>query len=487
MMDGEQYRKSLQEMKSVVYINGEKVPDFWSHPLIRPAFNLMKKTYDMAQDPNIDPELHSLIKVKSNLTGVEINSFLNIITSPAGLVRRLNLQRALMRYGGGCFGARCIAGAVFNALWPVTYDVDEANEGKTEYHARFKDYVKMVQEKDLMVMGCITDPKGDRSLPPHKQSDPDLFLRVVERRDDGIVVNGAKFQQSGALLAHELVVTPTTAMGPDDSDYAVSFAVPANTKGVTFVNDSACANAKFLAMDPEDIGNAEYGIHLSCHVLFDNVFIPNERVFLCGEWEATRNLVQWFSDFQRLASCSCRIGYIEVCMGASEAMADYNGVPHAGHIRDKLIDMSIDAETIHGMLAGSTAMPTKTKSGVVVPNAVFVNVAKLYMNNAVLKTGQRVTEIGGGILITRPSNRDLNNPEIGGLLKRYHKAKDGAKVEDRLKMARLAENLSGLACITPTLSVIAAGPPAVNRLQVRVQTDFKRNRKAAERLAGITE
>jgi len=487
MMDGERYLKSLQEMKNVVYINGEKVTDFWSHPLMRPAFNCLRMTYDLAHDPDRDPELYSLLRMKSSLTGGEINRFLNIVTSRDDLIGRMKMQRALMRYTGGCFGGRCIAGAVINPLWSVTYEVDEANGGKTRYHKRFRDYITMVQEKDLMVMGNITDAKGDRSLPPHKQSDPDLFVRIVERRDDGIVVNGAKLQQSGAPFAHELVAVPTTALGPDDSDYAVAFAIPADTKGVTFINDSACANAKFAAMDPEDIGNAEFGMHQSAHVLFDKVFVPKERVFLCGEWEATRHLVHRFSDYQRLSTTACRSGYIDLCIGAAEAMADYNGVARVAHIRDKLVDMSIDAETIYGLAAGSTAMPDETSSGVMLPNTFFVNAAKLYMNDALLKAGHRVAEIGGGILVTRPSHRDLENPEVGELLKKYHKGREGIAIEDRLKMSRLAESLSGLACLTPILSVIAAGPPATQRLNFRLLTDFKRNRKAAERLAGITE
>ena len=487
MMNGEDYLKSIQAMKNVVYVNGERVEEFWAHPLLKPAFNSLRLTYDLESNPDMHPELHSLLRAESELTGGTVSRFLKIVTSTEDLIGRMTMQRVLMRYTGGCFGGRCIAGAVINPLWSVTYEVDDESNGATDYHERFKTYMKRVHEKGLTVMGNITDAKGNRSLPPHKQADPDMFVRVVEKRKDGIVVNGAKLQQSGAPFAHELIAVPTTALGPKDADYAVAFAIPADTEGVIFVNDSACANAKFAAMDPEDIGNAAFGMHQSAHVILDHVFVPNERVFLCGEWEATRHLVHRFSDYQRLSSSSCRCGYIDLCMGAAEAMADYNGVGKVAHIRDKLVDMSIDAETLYGLVAGSAAMPEITRSGVALPNTFFVNAAKLYMNDAVLKAGHRLAEIGGGILVTRPSHYDFEIPKVGELLTKYHKGREGVKVEDRIKMARLAESLSGLACLTPILSVIAAGPPATQRLNFRLLTNFERNRKAAERLAGTSE
>ena len=484
MKTGEEYLKTLKEMKTIVYIDGDEVSDFTSHPVMKPAVNALKATYDLATDPHLDPKLHKLIIAESDLTGGKISRFLNIVKSQDDLMNRMKLQRSMMRYTGGCFGGRCVAGAVINALWSVTHDVDKA--GKTNYHERFKRYMTMCQEKDLAVSGNITDAKGDRSLPPHRQADPDLYVRIVERTRDGIIVTGAKLQQSGAPIAHERLVVPTTALGPNDEAYAVAFAVPGDAQGVIHVNDSACSNAKFMTMETEDIGNAAFGMHQSAHILFDNVFVPWERVFLCGEWKATANLVHRFSDFQRFASSACRCGYIDLSIGAGAAMADYNGVADKAHVQDKLINMSIDAETLYGLVAGSAALATNTDSGVMLPETLSINAAKIYMNGAILRVGQTLADIGGGILITRPSSRDLKIPKVGELLAKYHKGRDGVDVNDRLKMARLSESLSGLSTPTTILSVIAAGPPATQRLNFRLMTDFKRNRKAAERLAGIS-
>ncbi|HUH67147.1 MAG TPA: 4-hydroxyphenylacetate 3-hydroxylase N-terminal domain-containing protein, partial [Syntrophales bacterium] len=372
MMNGDEYLKTLRAMKTLVYIDGAAVPDFASHPAMKPAVNALKATYDLASNPELNPELHSLIVADSALADGKINRFLNIIKSQGDLMARMRLQRSMMRYTGGCFGGRCVAGAVINALWSVTYEVDKAEGGKTNYHERFTKYMAICQKNDLAVSGNITDAKGDRSLPPHRQADPDLYVRIVEQNREGIVVNGAKLQQSGAPIAHERLVVPTTALGPNDEAYAVAFAVPGDATGVIHVNDSACCNAKFMAMETEDIGNAAFGMHQSAHILFDNVFIPWDRVFLCGEWKASAALVHRFSDFQRFASSACRCGYIDLSIGAGIAMADYNGVFDKVHIQDKLISMSVDAETLYGLAAGSAALASRTESGVVLPETLSI-------------------------------------------------------------------------------------------------------------------
>ena len=485
-MDGPRYLESMMQMNKQVFINGERIESYWDHPSLTPALNCILSTYDLAADDHLMPEIHRLIKAQSRLTPKPINRFLHVIQTSDDLMNRIKLQRTLMRYTGGCFGSRCVAGALINPLWKSTWELNHGDPN-SPYHDRFKTWLQTAQENDWVVMGCVTDPKGDRSLPPHQQPDPDMYVRIVDKNQEGITINGAKVQQSGAPLAHELLLVPTRAMGPDDADWAVSVAVPADAQGIYYVNDTACSNAKFTAMDPADIGNARYGMHQSTHVLFDHVFVPWERVFLCGEHQVTADLVKRFSDFQRLASCACRCGYIDLCMGAADVMADYNGVPQAAHIKEKLIDMSISTETIHAIIAGAVALSETSESGIVCPETLSVNAAKLYMTDAILKAGQTLYQIAGGICTTRPSSTDLALPQVGELLAKYHKGREGVTVLNRLKMARLAETLSGLSSIIPLLSSMAAGPPATQRLNFKIHTDFNRNREAAKRLAGISD
>ena len=224
----DEYIKSIADLGLEIYMFGEKVEDYTNHPIIRPSLNSMAMTYELAQYP----EYESLMLATSHLTGTKVNRFTHIHQSTDDLVKKVKMQRLLGQKTGACF-QRCVGMDAINALWSVTYDIDQA-EG-TEYHQRFRTYVQYLQENDLVADGAMTDPKGDRGLAPSQQSDPDLYLHIVDRRADGIVVRGAKAHQTGACNSHEIIVMPTIAMRESDEDYAVTFSTPTNADGITYI------------------------------------------------------------------------------------------------------------------------------------------------------------------------------------------------------------------------------------------------------------
>ena len=120
-----------------------------------------------------------------------------------------------------------------NSLFSVTFDIDAAQG--TEYHARFRKFLIDQQERNLVIGGAMTDPKGDRGKGPSDQSDPDLFLHVVERREDGVVLRGAKMHQTGCLNSHWIVVMPTMRLRPVDKEYAIVAAIPVDHPGLTYI------------------------------------------------------------------------------------------------------------------------------------------------------------------------------------------------------------------------------------------------------------
>ncbi len=232
LMTGEEYVESMRKMNLNIYMFGEKIENPIDHPILRPSLNSVKATYDLAQLP----EYEDLMTVTLE-DGRRINRFTNIHRSTDDLIKKVKMQRLCGQKTAACF-QRCVGMDAFNAEWSTTYEID-AKYG-TKYHENFKKYLRMVQDQDLTVDGAMTDPKGDRGLAPHAQPDLDMYLRVVERRDDGIVVRGAKAHQTGIINSQEVIVMPTVAMGPDDKDYAVSFAVPTDAEGiVTTVNSAA--------------------------------------------------------------------------------------------------------------------------------------------------------------------------------------------------------------------------------------------------------
>ena len=228
MMTGQEYLESIRNMKMHIFYMGEELETAVGHPILQPSLNSVRMTYDLAQDP----EYRELMTVASHLTGRPINRFTNLHQSCKDLINKVKMQRILGQKTASCF-QRCVGMDAMNAVYSTAYDIDK--KCGTDYFRRFKNFVIHCQDKDLTVDGAMTDPKGDRSLSPHLQQDPDLYLRVVERRSDGVVVRGAKVHQTGICNSHEVLVMPTISLGEDDKDYAISFAVPTDTEGITMI------------------------------------------------------------------------------------------------------------------------------------------------------------------------------------------------------------------------------------------------------------
>ncbi|HLZ18283.1 MAG TPA: 4-hydroxyphenylacetate 3-hydroxylase N-terminal domain-containing protein, partial [Smithellaceae bacterium] len=259
----EQYEDSLRKMNFKIYLMGELVKNWVDNPIIRPSMNSVKKTYELAQKP----EYEDLMTAKSHLTGEKVNRFTHLHQSTEDLVKKVKMQRLLGQQTGSCF-QRCVGMDAMNAVDSTTYEMDQ--KLGTKYHERFINFLKMVQKEDLTVDGAMTDVKGDRSLAPHQQADPDLFVHVVEKNDKGIVVRGAKAHQTGAVNSHWVLVMPTIAMGKDDADYAVSFVCPADEKGIFYIYGRQSCDTRKLEGGTIDVGNAQFGGHEALMV-FDNV------------------------------------------------------------------------------------------------------------------------------------------------------------------------------------------------------------------------
>ena len=228
LMTGEQYIESLRKLKTRVYMFGEQIENWVDHPIIRPSINCVAMTYDLAQDP----QYADLMTAKSNLTGETVNRFAHLHQSTDDLRKKVKMQRLLGQKTASCF-QRCVGMDAFNAVFSTTYETDK--KYGTNYHENFKNFLIEVQKNDWIVDGAMTDPKGDRGLPPHKQKDADLFVHIVERREDGIVVSGAKAHQTGSINSHWHIIMPTQSMREEDKDFAVSFACPSDVEGMYMI------------------------------------------------------------------------------------------------------------------------------------------------------------------------------------------------------------------------------------------------------------
>lgn len=489
MMTGEQYIESLRKLNTKVYMFGEKIENWVDHPVIRPSINCVAATYDLAQNP----EYAELMTATSHMTGEKINRFGHIHQSTDDLVKKVKMQRLCGQKTASCF-QRCVGMDAFNAVYSTTYEIDE--KYGTDYHQRFKKFLLMVQEHDLVVDGAMTDPKGDRSKAPHAQDDPDLYLRIKEVREDGIVVRGAKAHQTGSINSHWHLVMPTQAMKADDKDYAVSFACPSDAEGLYMIyGRQSCDTRKLEESADVDLGNKQYGGQEAL-VVFDDVFVPNEYVFMAGEYDFAGMLVERFAGFHRQSYGGCKVGVGDVVIGAAALAAEYNGANKASHVKDKLIEMTHLNETLFCCGIACSCEGKQTECGSYMIDLLKANVCKQNVTRYPYEIVRLAEDIAGGLMVTMPSEKDFNSDlvvgkngeTIGDVCRKYFAGKEGVcTTEERMRILRFLENicLGASAVGYRTESMHGAGSPQAQRIMIQRQGDIEGKKELAKHIAGI--
>ena len=468
---------------------GEKIENWVDHPMIRPSINCVAATYELAQDPQYE----DLMTVKSHLTGEKINRFTNIHQSTEDLKNKVKMQRLLGQKTASCF-QRCVGMDAFNAEYSTTYEIDK--KYGTDYHERFKKFLEFVQENDLVVDGAMTDPKGNRGLAPHAQVDPDMFVRIKEVREDGIVVRGAKCHQTGSINSHWHLVMPTQAMRAEDKDYAVSFACPSDAEGLYMIYGRQSCDTRKLEKDADiDLGNKKFGGQEAL-VVFDDVFIPNEYVFMAGEYDFAGMLVERFAGFHRQSYGGCKVGVGDVVIGAAALAAEYNGADKASHIKDKLIEMTHLNETLYACGIACSAEGHPTECGSYIIDLLLANVCKQNVTRFPYEIVRLAEDIAGGLMVTMPSEKDFksdmivgrNGETIGDVCNKFFAANtEKCTTEERMRVLRFLENicLGSSAVGYRTESMHGAGSPQAQRIMIQRQGNIEGKKALAKAIAGI--
>jgi 4-hydroxybutyryl-CoA dehydratase/vinylacetyl-CoA-Delta-isomerase len=479
LMTAKEYIDSLRQLKLNLYLFGEKVENWVDNPIIRPSINAIAMTYKVAQEK--DNVL--LATTNSTLLDDKVNRFNSLFISTNDLVNKIKLQRHLGNRTACCF-QRCVGMDGINASYSTTYDIDR--QYKTEYHARFREWLREIQEKDLCVSGAMTDPKGDRGLTPSEQSDPDMFVHVLERKRDGIVIRGAKAHQTGVANSHWMLVMPTLRMREGDKDYAVSCAVPTDAEGITMVYGRQSCDTRKLEAGDIDVGNYSFGGQ-EVLVILNDVFVPWKYVFMNGEIDFSGTLVERFASYHRQSYGGCKPGIGDVLIGATASVADYNGVRKAAHIRDKLSEMIHLTETLYNCGLGCSYEGTRTASGNYQPDVLLANVCKLNVTRIPYELCRIAEDIAGGLIATTPSEKDFRHPIIGKYVEKYMKGVANVPAETRYRMLSLISAMtSGL--VSPsyrTESMHGAGSPQAQKVMIERQADMERKQKFARTIAGI--
>ncbi len=476
IITSEDYINSLRGRDLKVYLFGELVKDIVEHPMIRPSINAVAETYDLAQR---EPDLAS---ATSHLTGEKVNRFLNIAMNRDDVVLQNKMQRRLGQLTGTCF-QRCVGMDALNSLYSTTFEID-ANY-QTEYHNRLKLFITEVQRQNVVIGGAMTDVKGDRSLSPHQQADPDLFVRITKRTTEGVYVSGAKAHQTGCLNSHWLIIMPTMRLTENDKDYAIVGAIPVDASGITYIYGRQSCDTRAMEGGTIDTGNNTYGGQ-EAMIILDNVFIPNALIFMNGEHDFASMLVERFTCYHR-RSYVCKSGVGDVLIGAAAQIADYNGVEKVSHIKEKLVEMTHLNETIYATGIASSYHSKPTASGAYLNDDMLANVCKHHVTKMPYEIGRLAQDLAGGMVATMPSEKDFRSEAVGGLLEKYLKGRADVSTEDRMRILRLIENmtLGRNAVGYLTESMHGAGSPQAQRIQIarQMQIEFKKN--LARELAGI--
>ncbi|UCF50546.1 MAG: hypothetical protein JSU91_03445 [Thermoplasmatales archaeon] len=476
MKTSDEYKKSLKKMRPNIYKFGELIKDVTTHPATKRTIEGHAQIFDAAKKD----EYRDILTTKSSLSGKRISRYLSIIKNAEDMISNVKMKRLMFNLTGTCTGGRCVGFNAINAMWATTYDMDK--ELGTDYHKRIREWLKDAQDRDITISGALTDPKGLRSLPPSQQKDPDMSLHIVKKNDDGIIVKGAKVMICGVAASNEIFVMPGSGYKETDKNYSISFVIPRDIENLTIVETRRPSDERELSDgfdNPVKIGGIT-----QAYLLFEDVFIPKERVFMNGEYKYSTKAVLNFIGSYRTAIGGCVAGQGDVMIGAAALMARANGLSEKV-FKEKITKMIINNETTFGMGVAAGILGKKHPSGVWISDQLISNVNKVHVGTLPYETKRLTQEISGGIAETGclPSCKDINDSRYGDLLKKYLKA--NCSGESRAKIARLIEWLTIGSGVPGCMH--GGGSPDGAKLIINAKTDIDSYINLAKRLADIKE
>ncbi|GAC1623095.1 MAG: 4-hydroxyphenylacetate 3-hydroxylase family protein [Nevskia sp.] len=430
LMTGDEYRESLRRYKPVVYVKGRKIESVADEPLLAPGVNAIALTYDLAHRESAK----DVALARQHTSGRTVSRFLHINQTADDLLRKLELVR-LACQETGC-AQRYLSHDALNALWQSTHRLD-ADRG-TDYHARLQDYLHHVQQQDLTLGIAMTDAKGDRSLHPHQQANADSYVHIVERRPDGIVISGTKAIVTGAPYMHEFLVMPCRNMNEADADFAVCCAVPVDAAGITIV-----ARQAGRPDDPAAKFSAKFG-QSTAVVMFDRVFVPQDRVFLAGEWDHSLFLTQTYATHHRQSCIGARAGFGDLLIGAGALICEANGLDpyETQHLRDAMVELIKITEGFYACGIAASVYSSGDPSGSVLPDVVYSNIGKLLMTSQIYDMHRIAHTVSGGLIVALPGPDEDHNPATSARLADVLKARADIPYAKRIETARFIEDLT---------------------------------------------
>ncbi len=482
---GAEWLEMLKSLNPTVYMDGGKLEKPYEDPTVLTHALLFAGGRDLLYSPKFR-DMGSV--VSSPLINEEVCVFANIHEGPEEWIARTRIQREVCRRGLCVF--RCLQEDDQNVYWAVTHETDEKHN--TDYHKRLVEWVKHMQKTDGILPAAIMDARGDRTKPPHEQ--PDAYVRVIERKKDGIIVRGCKSSVSWATNCSELFVCPAPTLGrytptTEDKDFAVAFAIPTDTEGVKLIAKPPLKREPKTSLKIDyPFSRAGFG-DLVYLTVFDDVFVPWERVFLCGEWDMLERAARLWIESHYSAKGGCKAGVVDLMCGVAALAAECNGIENTPHAKESLIRLMSWAEEAYSAAIGAEVEGKKHPSGVWFPDPVKSSANKWLCQEDGGNDIDILLALAGGIATNAPLETEWNNPEIRGYLDKYLVGKKGFSAVERIKVMKLVEDMTAtdMGGLLHQITTNAGGDLPSARNAVYALYDLEDRKRTARVFAGLEE
>jgi 4-hydroxybutyryl-CoA dehydratase/vinylacetyl-CoA-Delta-isomerase len=456
MMTGAQYIESLDDGRAT-YFEGERVDDIPGHPVLGPPARQVAADYDWLLTRSVDGT--------SPISGVPRSA------------EELRAKVDLVHHAG------MMAHVTYTSIMTLATVAGRITETAPQYVERLHGFIEDAQRRDVRITQCITDAKGDRSRPPSRQDDPDAYVRVVDRTPEGVVLRGAKLHITAASLGHELMTIPTKSMKAGEEEYSIAAMVPVNAPGVKIVNTSYAPRRA----DPRDFPVSAGAPTPEGFVIFDDVFVPNERVFLDGETGIAGVFAHSLGLWERLGGLISMADGADVLVGLAQLIAEANGLAGVAHIKEKISEMIIHATVVRACYEAAISHSTAGEFGAMFPDELYTNAGKYTGAASYHLMVRHLHDIAGGAVVTAPSARDLDHPEVGPLVRKYMATREDVDGEYRTRLFHAIRDLTADAYggWQQVTNIQAGGGLYAQRIVTRKHYDLDGAKQAALRVAGL--
>ena len=458
MLTGDQYRQSLRDGR-LTYFEGERIEDLAGHPILGQTVDTTAAGYDRYYDPT--PGATSpLMAVPSSAE--ELRDMIPLLHE-AGMM----------------------AHVTYTSIQTLKTAAGRMDGVKPDYIERMGAYIDEAQRGDVRITQCITDAKGDRSRPPAKQDDQDAYVHVVARQRDGVVIRGAKLHITGASFGHDLLTIPTKAMKPGEEEWSIGCVVPVNAPGVKIINTTYAPRHEDTRAFPVS-GHHHYP---EGFVIFDDVFVPTERIFLDGETAYASVFAHSLGLWERLGGLSAFVEEADQLVGLAQLVAEANGTAGIPHVKEKISELIIHATLIRASLEAAVTNCNIGPEGAAFPNELFTNAGKFHAAANYNAMVRHVHDIAGGAVLTAPVPADFDNPDVGHLARKYMSTGNDVDGEYRSRLMHAIRDLTadaygGWKAVT---NIQAGGGLYAQRIVTRKHYDLDAAKRKALAVAGLGE